>query len=786
MKISYNWLQSYFAKKLPKPEKVAEVLTMHSFEVESVEPLDIARGKRDFVFNIDVLPNRAHDCLSHYGIAKELAAIMGISNFKFLISKKFPISKISKSVNLKVENQNLCRRAMKRVVEGVKIGESPKWLKERLISIGQKPINNIVDATNFVIFELGQPVHAFDFDKLYGEQNKKDIVIKNVPDKEKIITLDDKKYELDKDVVVISDTQKSLDIAGIKGGKNSGIEKNTKNLVLSVCNFDPINIRKTSKKLGLVTDASIRFENGITPELAEKAMDRMTEIILKTAGGKVGPKIDFYPRKPCKYVLGIHPMDVEKNLGIHIPEKEIIDILKRLGFEIKKIKPITNILKLAKSLKGKPYKYGASVSFDAPEFFDCSSFTSYVFSQSGVQIPRMTVDQYFFGYAIAEQDIKPGDVVFSSSGNGKIHYESKEFMKGSKIKEGIDHCGIYLGNGKIIHATRKNKEVVIEDFKKSLSFKNLRGIRRMISENDDLLVIIVPFERLDITIKEDLIEEIARIYGYEKIPSKLPEEVLIPATSNENYEYANLIRNILAGAGFSEVYNYSFTDKGDIEISNPIAKDKNYLRSNLLDGLNANIRENSRYFKDIKIFEIGKIFPAGGETISLAGAGLNTDFYEIKGVVEMLLERLGLDDFYFADASAEALAKADIRVGNTSIGHIDHGAFEINFEMLVRMADEQMEYMPISRYPAAQRDIAIFIPFNTKVIEVMDIIENTAGELLVDTDLFDIYENEERKSFAFHLIFQSQKKTLTDKEINALMNKIMDALDANPEWEVRR
>lgn len=776
MKVSYNWLQSFFSKKLPKPEKVAEVLTMHSFEVENIEK----KGK-DFVFNIDVLPNRAHDCLSHIGIARELSVLLN-SKLKTPARLRQKTKSLAGGQNSKfkinVEDSTLCRRYVGRVIEELKVKPSPKWIKEKLETISQKSINNIVDATNYAMLELGQPLHAFDADKVEGK-----IIVRKAKKGEKITTLDNQNIDLDENILIIADEKSPLAIAGIKGGKKAEVSSKTKNIILEAANFEPINIRKTSKKINLSTESSLRFENGITPELAEKAMDRLTEIILKTAGGKVGPKVDFYHRRPGKYVLGIHPMDVEKNLGIHIPEKEIIDILKRLGFEIKKIKPITNILKLAKSLKGKPYKYGASVSFDAPKFFDCSSFTSYVFSQSGVQIPRMSVDQYLFGYAIAEQDIKPGDVIFSSSGNRKIHYESKEFMKGLKIKEGIDHCSIYLGNGKIIHATRKKGEVVIEDIKKSPSFKNFRGIRRMISENDDLLVITAPFERLDIALKEDLIEEIARIYGYEKIPSKLPEEVLIPATANENYEYANLIRNILTGAGFSEVYNYSFADKGDIKISNPIAKDKNYLRSNLLDGLNANIRENSRYFKDIKIFEIGKIFPAGGETIFLAGAGLNINFYEIKGVVEMLLEKLGLDDFYFQEHPDKT---ADIRVRNTSIGHIDHGAFEINFEMLVRMADEQMEYMPISRYPAAQRDIAIFVPFNTKVIEVMDVIENTAGELLVDTDLFDIYENEERKSFAFHLIFQSQKKTLTDKEINELMDKIFKALESNPQWEVRK
>ena len=784
MKISYNWLQTYFNKKLSKPEKVAEVLTMHSFEVEGIEK----KGK-DYVFDIAITPNRAHDCLSHLGIAKEISVLFDLKLNLLKNTKVKPLLK--QRFNLCVDELELCRRYIGRIIDGVKVGPSPKWIKERLEAIGQKPINNIVDATNFVMFETGQPFHAFDADKVEGK-----IIVRRAKKGEKITTLDNQNIELNEDILIIADEKSPLAIAGIKGGKKAEITKDTKNIILEAANFEPVNIRKTSKKINLSTESSLRFENEISPELAEKAMIRLIEIILKTANGpstRSGQIIDIYPKKANPYVLGIYPKDVSKNLGIDIPEKDIIDILKQLGFEIKKIKPINNILKLAKSMVGRPYIYGASVSFDAPQAVDCSSFTSYVFSQSGVQIPRMSVDQYFYGQQVDIKDIQPGDLIFSNSKKGKIHYESKDFLKGMKVPNGIDHCGIYLGSGKIIHATIEKDKVVIEELKKSLSFKNITGVCRVLSKNDDLpagrqdlLVLTVPSERLDIRIKEDVIEEIARIFGYEKILSKLPKEVLIPPMKNKNYEYANLIRNILVGAGFSEVYNYSFTNKGEIEVANPIAKDKKYLRTNLIDGLNANLRDNSRYFKEIKIFEIGKIFSAGGEMISLAGAGLKNDFYEIKGVVEMILEKLGLSDFYFADASAEALAKADIRVGNTSIGFIDHNAFEINFEMLVRLVDEEKEYLPISRYPAAQRDIAIFVPSCTKVVEVLDLIENTAGPLLIDTDLFDIYENDEKKSFAFHLIFQSQDKTLDDKEINSIMKKIMDTLDSNLEWEVRR
>ncbi len=828
MKISYNWLQSYFSArggsafggdKLPKPEKLAELLTMHSFEVEQLSAVSYQPSEKkkkvesrrpradDYIFDIDISPNRAHDCLSHIGVAREVATIL---NLPSSLAAKAPSAlgdlaakRVSGTLSVSVKELELCRRYIGRIIEGVKVKQSPKWLRERLEAIGQKSINNIVDATNYVMFETGQPLHAFDADKVEGG-----IVVRKAKKGERITTLDGREVELDKDVLVIADEKEPLAIAGIKGGKKAEVDENTKNIILEAANFEPVNIRKTSRKIGIRTESSLRFENEITSELAGKGMNRVVEIILDIAHGKMGAREDIYPRKANKRVLGVHPKDVSKLLGIDIPEKEIIGILQRLGFSagggsasgggVKKINPVKNALKLAKSLTGKPYKYGASVTFDAPREFDCSSFTSYIFAHSGVSIPRMVIDQYFYGEPVDERDAKPGDLVFSNSGKGKIHYESKEFMKGRKIKEGVDHVGIYLGKGKVIHASRYNADgVAIEDLKKSKIFKgkNLRGFRRVFGETDDLLRVTVPFERLDVRRKEDLIEEIGRIYGYGNIPSKLPEEALIPPKRNDNFFYADIIRGILTSAGFSEVYNYSFVKKGNLELANPIAKDKKFLRTNLADGLKENIKENIKYFDKVKIFELGKIFPSvsrekkegsvSDETVSLALIATNASFFEMKGTIESILDKIGITDAWFDDSESGI---SEIMLGNTSIGNINDGEAEISFDMLVRLATEEVEYRPISKYPAVKRDISVFTPLRTKVVKILDVIENTAGMLLVDTDLFDIYEipDEDRKSSAFHLVFQSQKKTLSEDEINKLMNKIMDALDANVEWQVRR
>lgn len=304
-----------------------------------------------------------------------------------------------------------------------------------------------------------------------------------------------------------------------------------------------------------------------------------------------------------------------------------------------------------------------------------------------------------------------------------------------------------------------------------------------VNKKDDQVSIKIPDSRPDIELKEDVIEEIARIYGYEKIEAKAPEGILAPPERNDNFFYTAAARRILTGLGFDEVYNYSFAKKGDWELENPPSKDKGFLRTNLAQGLEENYKNNSKYFKNIKIFELGKIFPVHGERLSLGAISNKADFYEMKGVVDTLLSGLGIDDFFYKDRDNRV---AEVRVDGKAIGHIDTNSFELDFDELARLADENVEYKPISKYPSIVRDVAVFVPLNEKVENVLDVIENTAGELLTDSDLFDIYENDERKSMAFHLIFQSQEKTLTDEEVNSVMNKIFGALEANSDWEVRR
>ncbi|MCG2694477.1 NlpC/P60 family protein, partial [Candidatus Parcubacteria bacterium] len=412
MILSYNWLQKYFEKELPNPQELSDLIMTHSFEVEKVEEITLSNGKKDTIFDIDVLPNRAHDCLSHYGMAKEIASLTGLK-LKELENKEFEISEDTKPFGVKVEDSDACRRYIAVVVEGVKVGSSPDWLKESLEAIGQKSINNIVDATNYVMFSTGQPLHAFDKDKLDGEQ----IIVRWAKNGEKITTLDNKEVELGESNLIIDDEKSPLAIAGVKGGKKAEVDENTKNLVLEAANFKPVIVRKTARGFAILTDSSKRFENEISPELAEVGMSELVTLIKEIASdfnaphgqAKFSAKTDIYPRKPALYKVGFTTEDVNKILGINISKDEVKNILNKLNFEFTEARPLEKVLELAPSLAGIPYESGASIIYDAPNKFDCSSFVSYLFAQAGVAIPRISVDQYLFGNPVSKSDLKAGD-----------------------------------------------------------------------------------------------------------------------------------------------------------------------------------------------------------------------------------------------------------------------------------------------------------------------------------------------------------------------------------------
>lgn len=794
MKVSYKWLNEYLNGKAPKPEKVADLLTMHSMEVEGLEKVGLPGQGDDTVMEVKTLPNNSHSNLCHRGIAREVGVLTGIKPNPYSRTfKDVSVSKTSKNITVKIEDGKLCRRYIGKVVENIKVGPSPKWLAEKLETLGQRSINNIVDATNFLMLEIGQPMHAFDADKIGSE-----IVVKNAKNGDRIITLDKKIVDVDDSVLLITDGKNSLAIAGIKGGDFAELDTNTKNIILESASFDPVLIRKTAQKIKIQTDASKRYENDFAAEVAGEAMDILTKLIVEIAGTKdtkVGEAVDNYPRRANKFKLGISSDEASSIIGVKIKDSDIENIFDKFGFEFKKVKPIDEVLKLAPTFIGVHYELGASISYDAPKAFDCSGFISYLFAQAGVQIPRISVDQYVYGIRIDEKDLKAGDVVFSNTKKGKVYNKTVEFLPGTKVMEGVDHCGLYLGEGKIIHATSFSGNVLIEDLKNSERFKNIVGYRRM-TENLVRFVITVPDERLDLRIKEDLAEEIGRIFGYEKIGETLFPKNSKDAKINKDFSYKEQIRRILYNEGFSEVMNYTFVEKGEIELANPMSQERKFLRTNLTDGIKNSLEFNARYSEliempQIRIFEFGRVFRGGKEEDNFVIGVKNSIGIKKpkeKEVLDNTLKILG--DMLGIDLNKVKIASKDENIAEFNFAKILEMLPEAKEYIISEIGDKNKRYKKISQFPFMIRDIAVFTPEGTKSEEVFSIIEKDATELMIKSRLFDVFtktfeDGSKKTSYAYRLIFQSYERTLTDDEVNAIMIKITEKMNAKKGWNVR-
>ncbi len=673
MKVSYNWLQTYFKEKLPAPEKLADLFTFHSFEVEGVDQ----KGE-DTIIDLKVLPDRAHYALSHRGIAREISFVTGDT----IIAEKITPPKIaglenpSRVLELEVLDDR-CRRDTKLVIQNITNKPSPEWFKKTLENLGQRSISFIVDVTNYVMLDTGQPLHAFDLDKLTKKDGKVKIVLKKARKNENISLLGGKTLVLDEDTLIFADAYNNdfpLDIAGIKGGTAAEVTASTKNIIVFAANFLPSYIRKTSTKVGIRTDASKRSENGIPPELTNDALAFVAQLILnESKEATVEGVVDHFEIKPERTIVSVMHNEITDRLGLDIPHDEIEKILTRL---------------------------------------DCT-FT----------------------------------------------------------------------------------------------------------KTNDTLQITPPYYRQDMVIREDIVEEVGRIYGYEKIPSALPPKIAGDVPINKTFYYAEKIKNILREVGVSEVYLYALTAKGHYEVAYPLASDKSSLRTNLTDGLAKSLDKNAENapllaLDKIKIFEIGRVFPKEGEHTALTigvkhtrkfkGQSVNED---IRTIREHLLKELGssLTTVCTIDDTGGLLILSGKVIGQ--INAVD-GILELNLDKLIEKLPEPttwdlpyeplsaVKYRPLSVYPFITRDIAVFVPENVASADLSMLIFEAARSssttsahalskspepILQTMYLFDQFsktlpDGTVKKSYAFRLIFQSLERTLEDAEINPIMEKVYAAV----------
>jgi phenylalanyl-tRNA synthetase beta chain len=612
MKISYNWLKWYIPE-IPDKDKMWGIFTYHLCEVESVENLPDG----DVIFDINILPNRAHDLLSHQGIARELASLLNIPYVDPTPKYKIPDSK-STNLQIKVESDK-CRRYTARIVRDVKVTSSPDWVVKHLESIGQRSINNMVDAANIVMYDCGQPIHVFDLDKLRGS-----LIIRLAKEGEEITTLDNKLVKLKTSDLVIADEENALAIAGVKGGKVAEVDENTKNIIIEIGNFDPTSVRKTGRGAGIFTDALKRFENDLSPELCDFAMLEMSGLLVEYGCEEFEDVVDVYENKQPQRNLSFSLNKISKMLGIEITKDQMTDILNRYNF-----------------------KY---------------------------------------------------------------------------------------------------------------------------SQNGDLFEIAVPAMRLDLTIEEDMAEEVGRVIGYDKVTPVIPK-IEFKNKQNEVYNKIIWARDSLLKLGYSEVMTYAFSNKGEVEVLQS-ASDKKFLRTNLKDGLTESLKLNRLNqplldTKEVKVFEIGTVFFKDKEEIHIAYG----DKKEIKE--QDLDEFIGTSpEFSSESTNIFLLENFSARLSQPAQGFHNQ--------------NPATHFTPWSQYPFIVRDIAVWVPEGEGKDKLEKLLKDNVNELCIKSpELFDSFTKEGKTSFGFRMIFQSYDRTLTDEEINTIMDNITNKIKANPDWQVR-
>ena len=639
--------------------------------------------KDDYLFEIGLTPNRA-DAASHLGVARDLAAYLRIPVVMPDVSA-FAISNHNLTIPVVVENEQACPRYSAVTISGVTVKESPDWLKEKLNIIGIRPINNIVDVTNYVLHELGQPLHAFDADAINGHK----VVVKNCADGTPFITLDGVERKLSSSDLMICDAEKPMCIAGVFGGIGSGINDNTKNVFLESAWFNAVSVRKTSKRHGLKTDASFRFERGTDPDITITALKRAALLIREVAGGEISSEIsDFYPQKAEPFNVTVTYANINRLIGKEIPHNEVRDILTALHIKI-----------------------------------------------------------------------------------------ADETAEGLQLK--------------------------------------------------------VPPYKVDVTREVDIIEEILRIYGYNNIEiSQQIKASLIPSAKPDKELVQNKIADILTANGFYELLTNSLTRsayyKGasdTVQLLNPLSSDLDTMRQTLLySGLEVIAYNQNRKSSDLKLYEFGKTYRKTDDWFAetnrlgiwLSGnahterwnvKGKPVDFYHLKAVADEVINRLNITGY-----AVEETGSPDLQYGLTyrkgekilaDLGSVNKQllkTFDISQDVFYASFDwdlvlklirkNKTTFAEIPKYPSVRRDLSMLIHKDVRFNQLRLIAQRTERHLLKSVDVFDVYEGDKlpegKKSYALSFILQDEEKTLTDKQIDAIMQKLILNLEKEAGVEIRK
>ncbi len=673
MRVPIEWLKEYV--EVPtSPEELSHRLTMAGLEVEAIE-----HDEGEPVLNVKVTPNRG-DCLSMVGVAREVAALYGLFLRHPMPSARTCVpSEAAQFAHIEIVDDDLCPRYAARVVRNVRIAPSPEWMQKRLIAAGMRPINNVVDATNYVMLEMGQPLHAFDLDLLPEGR----IVVRRAKPGERIVTLDGVERDLQPDMLMICDATHPVAVAGVMGGGETEVTPSTRNVLLESAHFHPTSIRRTSQRLQLSTEASYRFERIVDPGGVVAALDRACDLLEQIGAGEPVPgAVDVYPRPVPERTVTLRPERCNLLLGLNLDAQTMVDCLWRL--------------QLAAHLQ-----------------------------------------------------------------DGVIHVQ-------------------------------------------------------------------VPTFRPDLNIEEDLAEEVGRVYGYENIPERLPFGHTHRGGDSPNTRRVRPLQDALMRAGLVEVHTHTLRAPGQLDdpsrtpmrVRNAASEELSILRNSLIPSLMDVVVHNlARRQTEVFLFEVGAVFcvlPDGDYSETLKAGFVLTgsvfppgwdarypaaDFFTAKGVVQTLLDAVGIEQAQYVPAADRRFhpgRSAKVVVGEQELGvfgelHPDALealditrrsvlAGEFDVDTLWALASRRVRYIPLPRYPAVLRDLAVVAPEDLSYQQVEDVVRQAGGSLLESVRLFDVYRGERipegTRSLALSLTFRSPERTLTDDEVDAIVGRIVSALEA--------
>ncbi|MFC1873251.1 phenylalanine--tRNA ligase subunit beta [Chloroflexota bacterium] len=656
-----------------------EGIMVLSPEVKVGTPLIDFMG--DVIFDLEVTLNRP-DCLSVIGIAREAAALTGQPLHLPEVSYEATALPIDRQVSVSIEASDLCPRYCASLIKGVKLGPSPNWMQQRLLACGMRPISNIVDITNYVMLEYGQPLHVFDYERISGRK----IIVRRANDGERLVTLDGVERQLDSDMLVIADEDRAVALAGVMGGVDSEVTPQTTSILLEAASFNPASIHFTGSTLRLPSEACMRFERGISPELTLSALERATQLMLQLGGGEAAEGfIDVYPGKVEPEAILLSTDKIEKLLGVSFRRDQIVAALSALGFECE------------------------------------------------------------------------------------------------------------------------------------------------LSDSEAGVLAVAPYWRTDIHQAVDLVEEVARVIGYDKVPMTLLSQPLPRQSPEPMVGLKQAIRQGLVGYGFQEIISFSLVSRemlekmlpepqplepAPIHLANPMTADHEYLRSSLRPNLLVALEANRRHEDgSIMFFELAKIYlPCQNELpyepeimcVILSGSRAgkswqcgdeSPDFYMAKGVVEGLLRQLGIEAEFDQgnDKSLHPDRQTAVVVDGNRVGvvgelhpkvlaafDIDEPVYlcEIDLNGLLPTTLGYKMFQPILRFPEVVKDIALIVDDGVTHREIQDIIKGF--DLVRQVAIFDVYTGDQvppgKKSLAYRLTFQSPTHTLTDKEVGKVQQQILDTL----------